>query len=99
MSGTVRRAAFVVALVLVGTLSCAFGREIFRPAPKDRVVSRVDQMRSSGRQIAPGQELSGRLTMQDYVLADDETYAQVWQLSARRNTRVTVDLRSEDFDA
>lgn len=99
VSGTVRRAAFVVALAFVGPLSCAFRQEIFRPAPDDRVVSRVDQMRSSGRRIAPGQEMSGRLTIQDYVLADDETYAQVWQLSARRDTRVTVDLRSEDFDA
>ncbi len=99
MSGTVRRATLVVGLALVGPLSSAFGQEVFRPAPDDRVVSRVDQMRSSGRRIAPGQELSGRLTMQDYVLADDETSAQVWQLSARRDTRVTVDLRSEDFDA
>ncbi|HMA40011.1 MAG TPA: serine protease [Gemmatimonadales bacterium] len=52
---------------------------------------------TSGRTIAVGQAVAGRLTDDDEVYSDT-TYYQRWQLTPRAGQDVTIDLSSTDFD-
>jgi hypothetical protein len=49
--------------------------------------------------ITLGQSVSGRLTSGDFVLSDDESYADGYFYNGRAGEQITVTLRSDSFDA
>lgn len=54
---------------------------------------------AQSQNLTVGQQVSGRLTAQDRVLPDDNSYYDCFVLQTRSGQAYTIDYRSSDFDA
>ena len=73
--------------------------EIFRPSASNQRVADFADMNPTGIEISADVSRPGFLTINDYLVSGNDTYAQVWHLMADAGEQVTVDLVSDNFDA
>ena len=66
---------------------------------RSTVDSSADCLGLPMHRIRAGEEQRGTLSAADFLMTQDTTYAQVWALDGRAGDTVTVDLRSNAFDA
>jgi hypothetical protein len=92
-----RRPAVVVVLIIsvVALLPCPAAAQA---TPAARAGGSILWLPRPAGRLAPDQETRGALSSSDYTAAND-VYLDLWELEGKAGESITVDLKSEDFDA